>query len=230
VNVERLGSARAEESAAAARGRRLRAVRNRGLVAGGVAVVVAAVVVVVLRPWATSDPAVPPASANGCAVISLADTLSLARQGGASIIVATGSLTGRTVLDSESYYEMRLRSVQTLRGPAVATGWVGSGRGAAGPIPGADAGALWATDGRLFAIAWPARQSGTKVGPVLRIAPVVDGQVIFSSAGCWDTTGLATQPYRGPLAEIPGSDSYTHATPNGFHAVPLTTIEHLLTG
>jgi hypothetical protein len=86
---------------------------------------------------------------------------------------------------------------------------------------------LWGNDGRLFAIAWPARQAGTTVGPVLRIAPIVGDQVIFSSAGCWDTTGLPSQAYHGQLAEIPGTDSYARAAAGGLHAVPLTTVEQL---
>lgn len=241
MNVEQLTSAFAAHDAdpdvvlAALRAKRRRSTRNRGLVSGGAVAAVAVGVVAVLQPWATSRPAapLPPAAANGCGVVSLPDTLAMARQNGASVIVATGSLTGRTVLDSQVYYQMKLRSVHTLSGPPVAagsSGWLASDRGPAGPIPGADAGALWATDGRLFAIASPARQTGTTVGPVLRIAPVVHGQVIFSTAGCWDTTGLPARPYHGRLAEIPASDSYARAAQNGFHAVPLATIRQLLAG
>ncbi|WP_204036593.1 hypothetical protein [Micromonospora qiuiae] len=54
--------------------------------------------------------------------------------------------------------------------------------------------------------------------------------MIFSQAGCWDTTGLPSQPFTGKLAEIPGSDSYARASGGGFHAVPLTTVEQLATG
>jgi hypothetical protein len=166
---------------------------------------------------------------SGCGSVSLPETLAMARQGGASVIVATGSLTGET---AQVHHQMVLRSVRTLSGPVVvsgSTGWLNSALGPSGPIPGADAGALWAPDGRLFAIVWPARVTGTAVGPVLRVAPVVDDQVIFSSAGCWDTAGLPSRPYHGRLAEVPGSDSYARATPNGFHAVPLATVEQLLT-
>jgi hypothetical protein len=72
--------------------------------------------------------------------------------------------------------------------------------------------------------------TGTTVGPVLRVAPVVGGQVIFSSAGCWDTSGVPTQPFHGRLTEIPGSGSYGRAAAGGFHAVPLSTVERLISG
>jgi hypothetical protein len=237
MNVEQLTAALSMHDAApeavlaALRAKQRRAVRQRGLVVGGVAVAVAAVLVVTLRPWASAIPAAsaPPDAANGCAVVSLADTLAMARQGGASVIIATGTLTGRTAQDAQIYHQMRLSAVRTLSGAPLTggTAWVDSGQGPAGPIPSADAGALWGNDGRLFAIAWPARQAGTTVGPVLRIAPIVGDQVIFSSAGCWDTTGLPSQAYHGQLAEIPGTDSYARAAAGGLHAVPLTTVEQL---
>lgn len=243
MDLDQLAAALAQHGAdpepvmAAFRAKRRRRARNRNLtIGGGLAAVAIVAGVAAAQPWATAPrpagTAQPTGQAvgNGCASISLPETLAMARQGGASVIVADGSLTGKTALN-EIYHEMILRSVQTLSGPAIATGstgWIESSRGPAGPIPGADAGTLWATDGRLFAIAWPARETGTAVGPVLRVAPVVDGQVIFSSAGCWDTAGLPTRPYSGQLAEIPGSNSYTRAAPGGFHAVPLTTVEQLI--
>jgi len=207
---------------------------------GGLVVVAIVALAAVLQPWAApprQDGAAEPAGAgkspggSGCASVSLPEALALARRGGASVIVANGSLTGKTAAHGQIYYKMALRSVTTLSGPAVASGsagWIASPQGPGGPIPGADAGALWATDGHLFAIAWPARETGTAVGPVLRVAPVVHGQVIFSSAGCWDTTGLPTQLYRGPLAEIPGSNSYARAAKDGFHAVPLARVRRLV--
>jgi hypothetical protein len=239
VDLEQLTAALAQHDAdpdavmAAFRGKRRHA-RNRNLATGGLAAAAIVAVVAVLQPWATpSNGPVNPPAATGCAVVSLRQTLAEARQLGASVIVATGSLTGKTAANGEIYYQMILRSVQTLSGPAItsgSTGWIGSQRGPAGLIPGADAGALWATNGRLFAIASTARQAGTAVGPVLRIAPVVHDQVIFSSAGCWDTAGLPSQPYHGPLAETPGSSSYARAAPNGFHAVPLTTVKQIAAG
>jgi hypothetical protein len=238
VNIPQLTSALAGHEPdpgavlAALRTKRRRRNRTRGLSAAAVVFVVA-VAVVVWRPWTPSPPPAenPPQEANGCASMSLADTLAAAVRGGATVILANGSLTSAHVLDNQAYDEMRLHSVRTLAGPALAadsTGWVAGGSGPAGPLPGADAGALWAPDGSLFAIAWPADRTGTKVGPLLRVAPVVDGQVIFSSAGCWDTTGLASRPYSGRLAEVPGSGSRARAAAGGFHAVPLTDVEKLL--
>lgn len=231
MNVEHLTAALTSHDAdpnAALTALRAKRRRNHGLLVGGVVAAVAVATVAGLHPWSGSRPVL--AGANGCAQISLPDTLTMARQGGASVILATGSLTGHTVTDSQTHHEMRLQSIRTLSGPPVAigsSGWLTGALGPAGPAPGADAGALWATDGHLFAITWPARQAGTAVGPVLRIAPVVGTDVIFSSAGCWDTTGLSGHPYHGHLAEIPGSDSYTRAAQNGFVAVPLSTVERL---
>jgi hypothetical protein len=248
VNLEQLTAALTQHDAdpdavmATFHAKRHRHARNRNLAIGGVAAAAIVMVVAMLQPWATpprsattAQPNAPgkPTAATGCASVSLQETLAMARQGGASVIVANGSLTGKTVVDGQIYHQMILQSVQTLSGPAItsgSTGWIDSRRGPSGPIPGADAGALWATDGRLFAIAWPAGQTGTAVGPVLRIAPLANGQVIFSSAGCWDTAGLPTQPYHGQLTEIPGSNSYARAAPNGFHAVPLTTVEQMVAG
>lgn len=241
MNVDQLAAALAAHDAdpesvlTALHAKRRRRVRNRGLAAGGLAAALIAALIV-WQPWTTSpQPAAtaPPDMANGCGSVSLRDTLAVARQSGASVIVANGSLTGKTVADTQIYYEMVLSSVRTLSGPPISSGtsgWIGSGRGPAGPIPGADTGALWAPDGRLFAIAWPARQTGTTVGPTLRIAPIAGDQVVFSSAGCWDTTGLPSRPYAGGLAEIPGSNTYTRSAANGFHAVPLATVEQLLAG
>ena len=241
MNVDQLTSALAAHDAdpdavlSALHAKRRRRVRNRSLAIGALAAAVIAALAV-WQPWTTApQPAAtaPPDMANGCGSVSLRDTLAMARQSGASVIVANGSLTRKTVYDNQIYYEMALNSVQTLSGPPITSGsngWIGSGLGPSGPIPGADTGALWAPDGRLFAIVWPARQTGTTVGPILRIAPVTGDQVIFSSAGCWDTTGLPSRPYSGRLAEIPGSNTYTRSAVNGFHAVPLATVEQLLAG
>jgi hypothetical protein len=81
----------------------------------------------------------------------------------------------------------------------------------------------------VFAIVWLNSAHIPKVkGPVLRIAPVVDGHVVFGAVnGCWDTRGLPTQPFHGPLASIPGSDAYARGADAGLQAVPLATVEHL---
>lgn len=248
MNREELMAALTEHDAdpgavmAAFRAKRGRRSRNRGLAAcGGLATAGIIAAAAVLQPWAptqshtvarrTSQPPVT-SPASGCATVSIPQTLATARRSGASVIIAVGSLTSKTAVSSgQVYYQMRLRSVRTLSGPAIAsgsTGWIGSTRGPAGPIPSADAGALWGADGRLFAIAWPARVVGTSVGPVLHVAPVAGSSVILSSAGCWDSAGLRTRPYHGKLAEIPGSKSYARAAPGGFHAVSLAIIEQLV--
>lgn len=198
---------------AAFRVKRRRRARNRRLaVGGGLAAVGIVTAVAVVQPWAAapSPTAARPATsrsatsqASGCASVSMLQTLATADRSGASIIVAAGSLTGKTATsEGQIYYQMLLHSVRTLSGPSVAsgsTGWIGSTRGPGGQIPGADAGALWGADGRLFAIAWPAQVTGTAVGPVLDVAPVVHRSVILSSAGCWDSAGLRSRPYHGRL-------------------------------
>jgi hypothetical protein len=171
--------------------------------------------------------------AVGCASESLQPTLVMARQGTASVIFATAALSGTTVLDGEAHGRMVLRSAPTLSGAAIAsgtTGWVNGARGPSGTIPGADAGARWGPDRRLFAIAWPAQHAGTSIGAVLRIAPVVGDEVVLRSAGCLDATDLSSRPYPGTLSESPGSDSYARAAESGFHAVALTEVEQLAAG
>lgn len=124
---------------------------------------------------------------------------------------------------------MTLNDVRTLGGPAVRStaGWIPSGRGPSGPIPG-PRGTLWGPDGRLFAIVWPAATVGTGVGPVLRAAPVVKDQVVLSSAGCWSADGLSSTGFTGPLSEVPGSGTYARAAADGLTAVRLADIEALL--
>ncbi len=241
--VSRSTTASRDQSAVRAAGRRRLSLRRR--VVGGAATVALALAVVAVTtdsfhlpetigPAAITSPApLQQYGSVGCAVESLQQTLGEARQGGASAIIATGTLSGTTTVDGEVYGQMVLSSVQTLSGTAIAsgtTGWVSSARGPSGAIPGADAGALWGPDGRLFAIVWPTQKTGTNIGPVLRIAPVVADEVIFSSAGCWDVSGLSSRPYHGTLSEIPGSDSYARAAENGLHAVALATVEKLAAG
>ncbi len=60
----------------------------------------------------------------------------------------------------------------------------------------------------------------------MRVAPVVDGQVVLSTAGRW-LEDRPTHAFPGPLAEIPGSDSYRRAAEGGFQTVPLSEVERL---
>ncbi|MET7395190.1 hypothetical protein ABZS66_17040 [Dactylosporangium sp. NPDC005572] len=173
----------------------------------------------------SSPPSLPtgPAAADGCGAMPLTETLARARQAGASIVLAHGTLTGRSTADPEVQAEMVLDGVETLAGPPVAdrtTVWLSAARGPSGPIPGADAGAL-------FGIVWPQRLTNWPTGTTLRVAPLVDQQVILSNAGCWGAEG---QPFTGRLAEVPGSDSYTRAARTGFTAVPVNTVGHAATG
>src|SRR5262249_58560640 len=90
--------------------------RNRGGAGGGgrggVGTVAATAV---LQPWASAPSPTaagrssgPPNSfpASGCASVPLPETLATARRSGASVIVAVGSLTGKTaVSDGQVYYQ-----------------------------------------------------------------------------------------------------------------------------
>ncbi len=224
----------ATEVLAGLRTKRRRRTHTRLLTGTALGGCVIIAVAVVLSPSSTSPPnsGTAPAQAQGCAAMSLDETLAAARSGGASVVIAHGALPGRQTQDSGGsvYDAMVLSSVRTLAGPAIASGstvWVSGGRGPSGPVPGTDAGALWAPDGQLFGIVWPQQATGLSVGLTLRIAPVVNDQVILSTAGCWDATGLPSTLFHGQLAELPGSNSYARAAASGFHAVPLSTVEHL---
>lgn len=201
----------------------------RGRIMATTTSILVAVVVVGLIGILRHSAASGASSAGGCGYDPLSKTLSNARKDGASVIVGKGELTGRTTSDLR-WNQMALTSVRTLSGPTihpVTLGWIDSNRGPAGPMEGTDAGSLWGTDGSLFAIVSPDTGESVK-GPVLRIAPVVGGNVIFGPVnGCWDTRGLPTSPFRGPLASIPGSDAYARGVEAGLQAVPLSTVEKL---
>jgi hypothetical protein len=196
---------------------------------------------------------------GSCAGTPLKSQLAAAAHGGASLIVAVGTLTGKSMTGDQvtgdqvtgnqvtgnqvtgnqatagapAFYAMTLTSVQTLRGPAVASGstaWI------PGPAPGATAtpenSALLAPGGRLFAIAWPRAATHDPVGPWLRLAPVVGADVVFTPYGCWNLTGLAPDQYQAstPLRPVPGGANFggTHqAAENGLYTLPLATVEQL---
>jgi hypothetical protein len=187
------------------------------------------------------QPAAPGASSSSdsCAAISLKNTIADALRGGASVIVATGTLTGKPVTGNPAtagaaaFYRMTLSSVQTLRGPAVAPGstaWI------PGPAPGATASvtsALLAPDGRLFAIVWPKAATHDLVGPTLRLAPIVGTDVVFTPSGCWDVTALQPSQYQAKtqLRPVPSGKPVGGAgqpAENGLYAVPLTTVEQVV--
>ncbi|GAB3664914.1 hypothetical protein GCM10027589_29250 [Actinocorallia lasiicapitis] len=177
-----------------------------------------------------------PASARmliGCAGRPLKDDFHDALDSGASIIVGHVELTGRSNTTDQIFDEMLLTSVRTLAGPKIRSGitaWISGERGPAGPATGGPSGAIWSPDGGILAILWPnglADPPTRRLSPGLRLAPLVNGQVILSTAGCWSAQGLPSTPFTAPLSEIPGSNSYTRAAETGFTAVPLTTIEPL---
>jgi len=176
-------------------------------------------------------------SSASCAGAPLQSQLAAALRRGGSVIVATGTLTGKTVASSASaggppgstYYAMTLREVRTLAGPPVSsgsTGWIaGAAKGSAVTPEGQS---LWAPDGALFAIVTPAG-AGAPVGPVLRVAPVVNGQVIFGDAGCWNIAGLHASPYQGgPLAGPQGSAVINGPVSGAEFAVRLTDVEKIV--
>ena len=175
----------------------------------------------------------PDASSNlgvGCVPprsLEAAFTSALGR--GASVITAHGTYTGKADSQNPYYFDMQLDAVDTIGGPplpASVQGWIST-------VYGANAGSLWAPDGSILAIAQPDPDSTAASASAgraydLTIAPLVDGKVVFSSAGCWPTTEAGAVAFSGPLQEIPGSGSYNQARQFGFRAVPLATIEQLV--
>ncbi|MFL4901703.1 hypothetical protein ACJ6WF_00540 [Streptomyces sp. MMS24-I2-30] len=166
------------------------------------------------------------------AVDPFEENFTTAREEGFSVVLAKGVLTGRSASDAGPVYaEMRLTEVRTLSGPEIRSGstvWLDSDAGSdGGPVPGAPTGSLWARYGSLFGIVGPQSAEGAPEGSAMRVAPVVDGQVVLSTAGCWREEGRPTHAFPGPLAEIPGSDSYRRAAEVGFQTVPLSEVERL---
>ncbi|MER7277096.1 hypothetical protein ABT369_21885 [Dactylosporangium sp. NPDC000244] len=181
------------------------------------------------NPTATTSDTVYAASA--CVSLTLPALIHQVRTAGASLILAHGTLTGRRGDDPTGpagLAEMTIDHVETLAGPVVAehaTGWVPTDVGPSGiPIPSNATGSLWAPDGALIGVYWPTLPHASKLGPYLRIAPVVDQQVILTSAGCWLIDGVETRPFTGPLAEVPGSNSFARSAQYGFRALPLDAV------
>jgi hypothetical protein len=177
-----------------------------------------------------------PALAGNCTGAPLKSQLAAAVQSGASVIVATGTLTGKSVTGdaaadgAPAFYAMTLQSVQTLRGPAVASGstaWVpgpASGTPANGVIS-----ALLAPGDRLFAIAWPKGATRDLVAPTLQFAPIVGADVEFAPYVCWDRTGLLPKQNQAstPTGPVPGGAALggeQQAAGNGPSMVPLATV------
>jgi hypothetical protein len=177
-------------------------------------------------------------SSGSCAGIPLKQELATAVRQGASVIVATGTLTGKSVTGNPAsagaaaFYAMRLSSVQTLRGPAIGPGltaWI------PGPAPGTSASvtsALLAPGGRLFAIVSPRSATSYPVGPTLRLAPIVGADVVFTPSGCWDLTGLQPSQYQASkqLRSVPDGKPFGGSgqpAENGLYTVPLAAVEQI---
>ena len=175
-----------------------------------------------------------PGAAGACTGAPLATQLAAAVHDGASLIVATGSLTGRSVTGAPpvpggapAFYAMKLRSVRTLRGPAVASGstdWIpGPARGTPANPQNA---ALLAPGGRIFAVVWP----GAPVGSTLQLVPIVGTDVVFTPYGCWDLTGLTPDKYQesSPLLTVPGNVNFGGTrlqAESGSYIVPLSAVQ-----
>ncbi|MFD4977229.1 hypothetical protein [Streptomyces sp. NPDC058424] len=220
---------------AALQTKRRKRARRRVLAAGCAAVVAAGAIT--LWSAGSGTPTAPFVSAEGCAVMPLQEDFAVAREEGFSVVLAKGVLTGRSASDAGPVYaEMRLTKVRTLSGPEIRSGstvWLRSDASSSGPGTGASSGSLWARDGSLLGVIAPQSDDGVPAddggpeGSYMRVAPVVDGQVVLSTAGCWLEGGRPFRPYSGPLAEIPGSDSYRRAAEVGFQTVPLSEVERL---
>jgi hypothetical protein len=215
--------------------------RRRTAAAAGLAVLLVVIAVAALY---TSRPGRPgdsrssgghgfegPGVAGACTGAALPQQLAAAVSEGASVIVATGTLSGQSARDPSSsagaapvLYGMTLHSVQTLRGPAVASGAAGWIPGpAAGTPPNPQNATLLAPGGRLFAIWWPGNR------PTLQLVPIVGSDVVFTPYGCWDLTGLAPDNYQAatPLLTVPGNVKVIGTTlqaESGIYTVPLATI------
>jgi hypothetical protein len=188
---------------------------------------------------AASNPAAGSSLAESCTGAPLKSQLAASVQGGASVIVATGRLTGKSAIGdpatagAPAFYAMTLQSVQTLRGPAVApssTAWIpGPGHGTlANPVNSA----VLAPGGRLFAIVWPKAATHYPVGPALQLAPIVGADVVFTPYVCWNLTGLRPNQYQAstPLRSVPGGANFGgehQAAENGVYTVPLATVKQI---
>jgi hypothetical protein len=189
--------------------------------------------------------------AASCDAASLQGVLSQAVRQGSSVVVGYGTLTGSAfgvqgaaASGTPAYYSLTLRSVRTLAGPAVkstAIVWIaersqGSSASPGGASPGstgsgsapaaAQAGAF-PQGGELFGIVSPAASGAP--GPLLQAAPVVNGQVLLSRAGCWDIAVSASGPAYGSSSSGQAALPAVLGLPGagGITDVPLATAEKL---
>jgi hypothetical protein len=204
----------------------------------------AAAVVLAVAACSGTSPAPSSADAGAdfsesCITMPLKAQLAAAISGGGSVIVAVGTPTGKWVTGKQAtagapaFYAMTLRSVRTLRGPAVTSGETAWSPGPAHGTPANPVNSeLLAPGGRLFAIVWPKAAAHDLVGPVLQLAPIAGADVVFNPFGCWDLTGLAPGQYQAstPLRPVPGGGNFGgvhQAAENGLYTVPLATVERI---
>jgi len=146
-------------------------------------------------------------AAGICANETLADSLSRAVEGGASVVLATGRFTG-TVRSADGeiavpYSEVALTDASTLAGPELPTAgsaWVYGDLAAGGQASATgETSSLWARGGRLVAVVDPASDGSGLPGPVIRVAPVVGDDVVMGWVGCWSTQGVPSRDFDGAL-------------------------------
>ncbi len=190
---------------------------------------------------AATRSAAPPLPGSGsagaaiCANETLADSMARAVQAGSSVVLATGGFTGTTAVgDGEigvPFSEVALTVEENLAGPdqpPTLSGWVSGDLGADGQtaVTG-ETSSLWARGGRMIAVVDGSGASGLP-GPVLRVAPVIGDDVIFSWVGCWSTNGVESRDYAGSVDIF--DDRGRHPADLQFQAVRLADFRAQLPG
>ncbi len=168
-----------------------------------------------------------------CANESLAESMARAVDAGQSVVLATGGFTGRTTTGEgeigQPYSEVALRVDEHLAGPVPAgslTAWVFGDLGGAGPAVTEEGLSLWAAGGRMIAILDGGTGYADPPGPMVRVAPVVGGDVILSYVGCWTTQGVTVRPFDGVVQIF--DDRGLHPSGAELWALPLDDFRAVL--
>ena len=186
--------------------RRKKTERRLYWVSGATACAVAATAVVsMIQPWSRGTTV---ADSAACGPTHMTQTFAHAKDAGASILIADAVPAARS--GALGYTAVLLRTVRTLSGPAIAPGTIAWSHESAA-----------STSGKFFAVVWPKR-AGT-VGPIIRTAPVVGDNVIFSSYGCRDAASAPTPTSSGQSLGSP-------AGLDGAFAISLRTVEAAAAG
>lgn len=190
----------------------------------------------------TAQPGVQPApkttvhAAGSCSSESLASILQDVTKAGQPVVVGHVALTGevkqRAAADPsqlglvQTYTEVALTEVRSVNGVAVSDGlsaYVLGGRSddtvtvTDPPLQSA-----WNADGMFFGYI----TADGAVGPVLSATPLDVQNIVFTSAGCWNTEGLAVQPVQANIVTLTGLATTT--TTAKFPSVPLDSVTGLL--